>query len=371
MADFIEMTGGIPIKSATTKASWGLAHIALRRRYRRFRKGPDAVSLEELIFTILIATVAIVSLVSSLFAMWVQQTTLSYVAFGIPLVTAPAVLVQRTKLQRMASFRAVLNHLRGLVYDLAEQRLLLQSENERLEREYRRMAAVEDQFSEICARENRSITEFRGLVKENARIQREIKKEHTIRELQDLFAIVMSGDRNEDGRVTGQEMDRLLHRLRDFAGRRGVYMDEELIREAFDRASLNDPNYSQCAISMFNVVQGAMSEEDADGGILEDGYVDAKQRSTDIEGGFVKVHKKPRVTATGLVLANSVEEGEGELARTIRADNLGVVTEAELSTMPSSASSAAISGSTSSRTGGNTTIFSKFYKAFVDHSDPC
>lgn len=267
----------------------------------------------DVIMSIVISTLALLGIVSSLFAMWTQQTTLSYVAFAIPLITGPAVLMQRTKLQWMNSFRNELQKVRKLICDMAMERLQLQTETQRLEREYRRMADVEDRFRLVVLREGKSVDVFRAIVKENAHIQAEIRKEHAMRELQDMFSIIMSSDKNSNGRVSRGEIDKLIQRLHAFAEENGKFIDEDLIRNAFQRSILKNAGTSQCAFSMFNVVQGAMSDEAADDAIV------VERVEKDIEDGFVKVHKTPRVTATGLVLAYSVEDGEGGLVHPIRA----------------------------------------------------
>ena len=106
-----------------------------------------------------------------------------------------------------------------------------------------------------------------------------------------------------------------------------------MIRHAFQKSTLKSGGYSQSAFSMFNVVQSALSDEE-DHQPLDD---NDNGRNRDVEEGFVTLDmnnndanyhnqtsssRKPKVTATGLVMAHSVEEGEGGLARPIRAENV-------------------------------------------------
>jgi hypothetical protein len=320
MTDFVRMTDGIPIQSATAAASMSLADATLRLRHARRRQDSVGVSLGDGFVTILISAVAILGILSSLFAMWTQQTILSYVAFGIvPSIIGPAVLIQRWKLQWMATFRTELQRVRNLAIDLAGHRLRLKSETDRLEREYYRIVDVEDRFREVVLKEGKSIEEYRALIQENARIQREIQNEQALREIHDLFAIVMTSDKNANGRVGRDEIERLIQRIRGFAIANGKLIDEDMIRSAFQRSTLKNSGYSQCAFSMFNVVQGALSDDEGDDGIVDQSASRSVPAAGDVELGNVK-KTTPRVTATGLVLAYSVEDGEGGLARPIRAE---------------------------------------------------
>ena len=58
---------------------------------------------------------------------------------------------------------------------LAERRLKLTIEVNRMEREIRRMKDVEDRFQHVVQREGKSVTEFRNLVQDNAKTIEEIK----------------------------------------------------------------------------------------------------------------------------------------------------------------------------------------------------
>ena len=313
----------LPIQSFTAAASMSLADATFRQRFRRrFRRRRDdanVVAWNDLLMTLVIVTVVGVGMVSSVLAMWMEQTLVTYVAFAvIPLIIGPAVVIQRLKLQWMPSFRKELQRVRDMVNELAGHRLRLHHETQRLERDYHRMIEVEDRFREVVIQQGKSVEDYRALVKENAAIQREVKKEVNLRELQDLFSILMNSDQNANGRVNRAEVERLIQRLQMFAAENGKFVDDELIRNAFHRSTLKSGGYSQNAFSMFNVVQSALSDEEEQP--LDD----------DVEEGFVKVNntnkttpsRQPKVTATGLVMAHSVEEGEGGLARPIRAETV-------------------------------------------------
>ena len=75
----------------------------------------------------------------------------------------------------LLAFQQESNHLRQLVNLLAERRLKLSIEVNRMEREVRRMKHVEDRFHHVVQREGKNVTEFRTLVRENAQTMEEIK----------------------------------------------------------------------------------------------------------------------------------------------------------------------------------------------------
>ena len=329
------MTPTIPIQSMTAAASMSLADATFRQRFRRrFRRRRDAansLAWNDWFLTLVIIIIVGVGMVSSVLAMWTEQTMITYVAFGmVPLMVGPAVVVQRWKLQWMPSFRKELQCVREMVNDLAGHRLRLHHETQRLERDYHRMVDVEDRFREVVIQQGKSVDVYRALVKENASIQREVKKEQNLRELQDLFSILMNSDQNANGRVNRAEVERLIQRLQMFAAENGKFVDDEMIRHAFQKSTLKSGGYSQSAFSMFNVVQSALSDEE------DHQPLDDNDRNRDLEEGFVILDmnndanhhnqtsssRKPKVTATGLVMAHSVEEGEGGLARPIRAENV-------------------------------------------------
>ena len=75
----------------------------------------------------------------------------------------------------LIAFQQESNHLRQLVNLLAERRLKLSIEVNRMEREVRRMKHVEDRFHHVVQREGKNVAQFRTLVRENAQTMEEIK----------------------------------------------------------------------------------------------------------------------------------------------------------------------------------------------------
>lgn len=317
MSDFVRM-GDTPITSATAAASMSLADS----QFVEIRSQENiALSIGTLLFTSLIGILAIAGVSTALFSMWVEDSMITLVAFAFPLITGPCILVQRQRLQWMPSFQDESNRLRQSVNQLAERRLKLSIEVNRMEREIRRMKDVEDRFHQVVQREGKNVHEFRNLVRENSKTIDEIKKAQAAQDLVDLFSVIMMSDRNEDNIVTESEADQFLLRIRAFAGRRGKILDEQVILDAFKR-------------SMFEIVQSALSDEmpeprmsfGGDGTVQSYASTNLLEESKSIntqvaDNGFITLKKIPRVTPTGLVVSESQDE-EGNLAHPIKVEDL-------------------------------------------------
>lgn len=338
MSDFVRM-GDTPITSSTAAASMSLADS----QFVEIRSQENiALSIGTLLFTSLIGILAIAGVSTALFSMWVEDSMITLVAFAFPLITGPCILVQRQRLQWMPSFQDESNRLRQSVNQLAERRLKLSIEVNRMEREIRRMKDVEDRFHQVVQREGKNVHEFRNLVRENSKTIDEIKKAQAAQDLVDLFSVIMMSDRNEDNIVTESEADQFLLRIRAFAGRRGKILDEQVILDAFKRSMKNvhqggtggGGGGGQTTSSMFEIVQSALSDEmpeprmsfGGDGTVQSYASTNLLEESKSIntqvaDNGFITLKKIPRVTPTGLVVSESQDE-EGNLAHPIKVEDL-------------------------------------------------
>jgi len=92
---------GVPlIHSATAAASLSMADANFDGVKHH---DPIKIDAENQTMTVLISIVAIACLASGLFAMWTEASIVAFVAFAFPLLTAPAVVTQRRKLQWLPS----------------------------------------------------------------------------------------------------------------------------------------------------------------------------------------------------------------------------------------------------------------------------
>jgi hypothetical protein len=74
--------------------------------------------------------------------------------------------------------------------------------------------------------------------------------------LQDLFAVILSCDKNLDNRISDEDLNRFVVRVKDFFGRQGKSLDEEALREAF-KNSMTKSN-----ISLFRITTGLLEGEE-------------------------------------------------------------------------------------------------------------
>jgi hypothetical protein len=90
----------IPIKSVTAAASLSMADANFDgvKLYNINKVSPN-----DRWVTWIIGIVATAAVSVGLFAMWVEASLVTYIAFVIPLISGPCVVVQRKKLQWMPS----------------------------------------------------------------------------------------------------------------------------------------------------------------------------------------------------------------------------------------------------------------------------
>ncbi|CAJ1961573.1 unnamed protein product [Cylindrotheca closterium] len=178
--------------------------------------------------------VATASLLSGVLAMWWCASQVAYIAFFFPLVTAPAVVVQRIRIQWMPTLRQELNKLRSSVNDFAYQNARLQAENTRLEQQVNKLSGVEDRLAEIVEKEGRNVNEFKGLLKENKSIQEEMAALLQAEKFHQLIDAMIASEQEVDNVVCEKEMDIFMRRLKGLhPGRNSSYIDEEALRAAF------------------------------------------------------------------------------------------------------------------------------------------
>ena len=94
----------LPIHSASAVASLSLADANIDGvKLIAYNNNFNKVSIGERIWSWLIGIVAIAAVATSLLAMWMESSLVTYIAFCVPLVTGPMLIVQRKKLQWMPS----------------------------------------------------------------------------------------------------------------------------------------------------------------------------------------------------------------------------------------------------------------------------
>mmetsp|Transcript_4719 Transcript_4719/g.8767 ORF Transcript_4719/g.8767 Transcript_4719/m.8767 type:complete len:318 (+) Transcript_4719:49-1002(+) len=179
---------------------------------------------------------ATASVVTAAVAMLLEASIFVCVCFSFPIMLAPVVVYQRTRIEQEKTFREVSNKVREEVNKFAMENSLLQGEVSRMQRQVTRLSAVEERFKELCAREGRRVDRMKGVVKMNAAFQDEIRVLQAADEFQTILAAIMEADKDQDSFISEKELDELVLRWRVFGGRRkNSRFDEEAIRAAFKK----------------------------------------------------------------------------------------------------------------------------------------
>eukprot|EP00980_Cylindrotheca_fusiformis_P014418 scaffold3840_cov129-Cylindrotheca_fusiformis.AAC.14 len=230
---------GLPIHHgqgslSISDANHGGAPIAQQAEEEEHRQ----VSPYNRMVTLITIIVAFAGLLTALLAMWWCASSVAYMAFVFPLITAPAVIVQRIRIQWLPTFREELNKLRVKVNDFAYLNVRLQAENSRLEQQSHRLSGVESQLAEIAQRENRNVDELRSLVKENGLVQTEMAQLLSAQEFQSIIEAMLASEHEVDNTVSDRELTHFIRRLKGLhPDRQSSYIDEEALRLAFSRSS--------------------------------------------------------------------------------------------------------------------------------------
>ncbi|KAG7369176.1 hypothetical protein IV203_031919 [Nitzschia inconspicua] len=224
----------LKIHSDTVGASLSMADSTMESdaaKHKRFQETGFVAAILSLTGILALSSVA-----AAAGAMFLQASIFIYVCFSCPIILAPVVVYQRSKLERNPTLRDVHNQLRDEVNDFAEQNNILSVEVSKMQRQQERMKAVEDRFQQICRREQRDVASMLHLVKQNACIQKEIKALQAADEVQAILATIMKADKNNNSFICEKELDEVMLRLRAIAGRKDPKFDEEAIRAAFKSA---------------------------------------------------------------------------------------------------------------------------------------
>lgn len=124
---------------------------------------------------ITIYTVSVAAIIFALIAIYLELSTICFIAFGIPIVTSPYVIHQRRKLNKLPKFRQVINLMRNEANRLMKQNGRFAASNTRLESELSRLKQIEFQLHQKCQASGSSVDEMRRLIDENGTYQKEMK----------------------------------------------------------------------------------------------------------------------------------------------------------------------------------------------------
>jgi len=187
---------------------------------------------ERLVMTLLVGSVAGLSVVMALAAMMVEKSFAAYLAFIFPLVMAPYSIHQRRQIDKLPTLVSELNQLRTTVNSLDRRNTELKHLNNTLRSKLSKYSEVQKDLEGVAAKNGVQVTQICKLVIEHGRIQRQIDQLMEARELQGLFTSVLASDRNGDFTLSEHEAEVLVSRMQ-------IFSDRPLFPEDLKRSILN------------------------------------------------------------------------------------------------------------------------------------
>ena len=123
--------------------------------------------------------VALASMGSAAMAMYLEQSFIVYIAFGIPLlIAAPTVLIQTWRLQGLSPLWLRRNAIRSVQYQLHRINAvhqMFQTEVTRLKAEQEDLQDVEQQLEQVVRGKGGDMREMKRLIRDHGRIQQQMK----------------------------------------------------------------------------------------------------------------------------------------------------------------------------------------------------
>jgi hypothetical protein len=107
--------------------------------------------------------------------MAVAASSITYFAFCLPIVLAPALIVQRRFLNKAPTLRGQIHLMREQVSRLAQTNLLFGRENDRLVAENARLGEIEERLAQTARQNGTNLHDMMILIKENSAIQKKTK----------------------------------------------------------------------------------------------------------------------------------------------------------------------------------------------------
>ena len=178
----------------------------------------------------------VATVLTSLLAMYVEASAVVYLAFMFPLFTAPYVVRQRRKLNRLPALRETNHKLCLCVKELAVENEQLEALNTKVESQVSRLGDAEEQLMRIAESQGSDAIMFRDMVSENGRILREMRALQESVIIGEMMKAIMNSDQSRDFNIDENEMEQLFMRLRAI---NGIYLDEDELRSRFRSAKTN------------------------------------------------------------------------------------------------------------------------------------
>jgi len=228
--------------------------------------------------TYCIMAAATASVIVALVAMLVEASIICYFAFVFPLVIAPALIIQRRRINRLPTLIQEINLCRVLTNRFMVQNERLQREQHRLTGLVQRLQASQSQLEQVAQQSGLQIEDLQALCRAYGETLRQMQALHQAQEVQALLQAILSADDNNDGYVSEHDLEHLALRLRIFNFHSSCPVDDGLLRRAF---CLSKGASSVSTTTLFRQTQQLLEEErhraiaeydDDDDGLWDCGY---------------------------------------------------------------------------------------------------
>mmetsp|Transcript_40875 Transcript_40875/g.87055 ORF Transcript_40875/g.87055 Transcript_40875/m.87055 type:complete len:344 (+) Transcript_40875:3-1034(+) len=155
-----------------------------------------------------------------------------FVMGGLCIANAPYSAYKEKQMSKIPTLRSMNNKLRDASNELGEQVDVLSEEIDALEPEADRAAAVEEELRGIAEKQNFNVNKLVELVQENGEILAQMRNNLRQRIVQDIIAIVVKSDRDNDNSIDRSEAKTLALRIRLSLQEYGVVFDTEKFLKA-------------------------------------------------------------------------------------------------------------------------------------------
>mmetsp|Transcript_36994 Transcript_36994/g.54321 ORF Transcript_36994/g.54321 Transcript_36994/m.54321 type:complete len:339 (-) Transcript_36994:231-1247(-) len=179
-----------------------------------------------------------------------------YVAGGIGMAVSPVAIVNEVRLAKKNSVRKLINFLRLQVNRTKEENAKLTIHIDNMKHEVEQTAILEKKLANVTVRQGRSVESFVGMVKENGRYLKEMKKICKSRALQILITLVLNSDTERNFSLNEKATQILLLRLKQIEY---IHFDEEKIRKDLGTR----PSVSHALYVVKNIVREDLKEDQA------------------------------------------------------------------------------------------------------------
>mmetsp|Transcript_9809 Transcript_9809/g.15076 ORF Transcript_9809/g.15076 Transcript_9809/m.15076 type:complete len:278 (-) Transcript_9809:248-1081(-) len=253
----IDPTGSAVSAMASSQVSQLTAGVHLESDFERERRLHEAEKHNDK-YTKIVSGIATAGMITALLAMYIEASFICLIAFFFPLVTAPYAINQRRQLNKFPYMEEAINNIRYCINQLSQENTKLTEETTKLESYVSTLKEKEETLESVVNRQGRNVTEFRALVKENGKIQQQMKLMQETHVIQQLFRAILTSDKDQDSQISQHEMSQLVRRLRNIKGISNNF-DEERFRNAMASAGSHN---SKSIATILAVTKDLLNEDE-------------------------------------------------------------------------------------------------------------